>query len=178
MGEQPKSAAAIWHQKIIPVVYRPGGGLPLLVRLPYAENNYEWLRGDNRRKPKWLATFKCWEVPNTWLNDLVRELVLQYERVYLIQPHNAIEKCAPACWNATGFECQCSCMGQNHGSQSGEGWYVVSQNIRHALEGTGLGVPSDSKIVGFDSKAPVCSIRALIWLFVAQQFCERLPRPF
>lgn len=129
MAVQPRDARAIWYQTAIPVVYRQGRGLPLLVRLPYAKDNFDWLRGDNQRKPQWNRRYKCWEVPYAWLNALVMRLLRRFGRLYLIQPLKALEKCAPACWNATGFDCECSCMGQNHGSHSGAGWYVVSETF-------------------------------------------------
>jgi hypothetical protein len=129
MSEQPRDAGAIWHQTTIPVVFRRAKGMPLLVKLPYATDNFDWLRNDSQRKPHWNKRYKCWETPYAWLNALVRRLLSRYGRLYLIQPHKVLEICAPACWNATGFECDCSCMGQNHGSQSGAGWYVISESF-------------------------------------------------
>ena len=128
MDNQDPQLREVWSQKLIPVVYRQGRPKPILLRLPYAENNYDWLRDDHQRKPKWDSKFKCWEVPNTWLDDLIRRTLKRFGRVYVIQPYKEQQKCAPACWNATGFECECSCMGENHGSGSPNGkWYVVSE---------------------------------------------------
>ena len=130
MGTQDKNAAAIWRQKQIPVVYRRGGSQPLMIRLPYAEDNYTWLRHDHQRKPDWNAKFKCWESPKSWFDDLIARSLRRFDRVYAIQPYREQEKCAPACWNAKGFECQCSCMGANHGSQSPSGkWLVISDTF-------------------------------------------------
>jgi len=130
MGEKPRSAAAIWGQKTIPVIYRRGHRLPLMIKLPYASDNFEWLRRDNRRKPDWNKQFTCWEVPNAWFEDVIRRALERYGRVHVVQPYRALEKCAPACWNAMGFECECSCMGENHGSQSpSRSWYVVSETF-------------------------------------------------
>lgn len=39
----------IWKQQTITVVFRQPRPNPLLVRLPYAKNNLEWLRGENRK---------------------------------------------------------------------------------------------------------------------------------
>jgi hypothetical protein len=49
--------------------------------------------------------------------------------VYLIRVHREKETCAPACWNATGYDCSCSCGGMNHGSQSGEGYLVIGDTL-------------------------------------------------
>jgi hypothetical protein len=130
MVPQERNAAAIWRQERIPVIYRPGGGLPLMARVPYARGNRFWLQNDHRRKPQWNPKYKCWEFPKAWFEDIVTRSLARFERVYVIQPFRAQEKCAPACWNAKGFECECSCMGANHGSRHPEGaWRVVSQTF-------------------------------------------------
>lgn len=124
------NAARIWKQGSVPVIYRRTGGLPLMVRLPYREGNGDWLRNDRRRKPTWNKRFKCWEVPKKWFDDLIHRVLRRFHRVYVIQPFRVQEKCAPACWNARGFECECSCMGANHGSNNPAGrWYIISETL-------------------------------------------------
>lgn len=120
----------VWNQNHSPVIYRRGIGSPLLMRLPYKEGNRAWLKHYGRINPQWIIPKKHWEVPQAWFNDLVSRSLSRFGRLYIIQPYRAQEKCAPACWNAQGHECQCSCMGANHGSQSeGNGWYIVSDTF-------------------------------------------------
>lgn len=120
----------IWRQTSTPVLFRQGKGLPLLIRLPYSEDNRTWLKGGNRNRPVWDFQHKCWETPKAWFNDLVKKSLVRYKKLYIIQPYREQEKCAPACWNAIGHECQCSCMGSNHGSQSSSNnWFVVSDSF-------------------------------------------------
>jgi hypothetical protein len=127
---QERNAAAIWKQNKIPVIYRQGSGLPLMIKLPYSSDNFIWLRSGQRRKPDWLNRFKCWEIPNSWFNDVVKRSLLRFRKVFVVQPYRAVEKCAPACWTAQGFECECSCMGANHGSQNpGGSWRVISETF-------------------------------------------------
>lgn len=126
---QERSAAEIWRQRRIPVIYRRGRGMPLMVKLPFAPDNFDWLRNDNRSKPEYDKQYKCWYVPNSWFDDLIRRLLERFGHVYVIQPFRALEQCAPACWNATGFECECSCMGQNHGSSAPGKWWVISDTF-------------------------------------------------
>jgi len=127
MATQDANARAIWKQKVVPVVYRVGSGIDLLIKIPYSPDNFTWLRDDNRRKPSWNKQYKCWETPSTWFNDVVERILQKYGKVYVIQPYRVLEKCAPACWNARGFECQCSCMGENHGSQAPGRWFIISE---------------------------------------------------
>lgn len=120
----------VWEQQAIPVLYRRGAGQALLMRLPYSPTNRAWLQRAGRIHPKWIAGSKHWELPQAWFNRLVRQSLDTFGRAYIIQPYREQEKCAPACWNAEGDECQCSCMGANHGSRSSNsGWRVVSDTF-------------------------------------------------
>lgn len=121
---------AIWKQEQIPLVRRVGRGFDLRVKLPFKEDNRPWLGQLGRRKPKWNRDLKCWEIPQAWLNGVVELCLERYGRVYIIQPHRSQEICARACWEAQGLECQCSCLGENHGSHhSGRGWREVSETF-------------------------------------------------
>jgi hypothetical protein len=127
---------ALWLRKQVAMIYLSGEEERLLVSLPYADANRKWLRDGRHHKPRWNDSYRCWELPKAWLNDLVKEVVARYDKVYLIQPYGAHEKCAPACWNAEGFECECSCMGANHGAGAPpDPWTIVSETF--AFRGIG-----------------------------------------
>ena len=49
--------------------------------------------------------------------------------VYIIQPYREQEICARACQEAQGHECQCSCMGANHGIGNDGSWFEVSDKF-------------------------------------------------
>ena len=130
MTDKDSRLLQIWDQSATPVLYRRGTGHPLLVRLPFAAGNRAWLKGERRKDPIWHKAEKYWEVPKAWFEALIRQALARYKRVYVIQPFNPQEKCAPACWNAVGAECECSCMGENHGSGNPAGkWHVVSETL-------------------------------------------------
>jgi hypothetical protein len=121
------------------VIYRPGGSEPLMVKLPYGRDNRSWLQNDHRRKPVWIARFRCWEIPKSWFDDVVERSLQRFDRIYVIQPFRVQEKCAPACWRAQSFECECSCMGANHGSESPAGkWWVISDTFALQWQGREL----------------------------------------
>src|SRR5262245_34798165 len=116
----------VWNQKHTPVVLRRiGKGERLRVRIPYSEANRQWLQNGRRTPPIWNLIEKCWELPKAWFNDFVNRCLEDYGRVYIIQPYREQEKCAPACQNAIGHECQCSCMGQHHGVGNDSSWFEV-----------------------------------------------------
>lgn len=102
------------------------GKPPLLLRVPYAEDNREWLRGEELRKPTWNRAAKRWEVPLSWKPRVLRLLIERYAAVILIQrTPKSVEKCAPACWRAESdvTECICSCGGANHGTADNPGGF-------------------------------------------------------
>ena len=113
----PADINRIWRQKRIPVVVRSGKPKQgLRLRLPYAEDNRQWLRNGRRTDPSWNDAKAYWEIPKKWFNDFVDRALARYGRLYVIQPHREQEICAPACWNARGHECECSCLGAHHGT--------------------------------------------------------------
>lgn len=120
---------AVWRQTDIPVIYRRGAGHKLMVRLPYNKDNRTWLGNERRNQPEWLPSKKCWKIPTAWFNDTVDRSLRRWGKLYIIQPYREQEKCAPACWDAMGHECQCSCMGENHGSQSPGRWFIISDTF-------------------------------------------------
>lgn len=118
---------AIWNQKWIPIIFKRPKVSRLSVKLPYRPSNRFWLKSDKRHYPKWDAVNKCWEVPGAWLNDLVPRLIEEFDSLYIIQRYSEQEECTPACCNAVGHECSCSCLGRNHGrSYKGWDWFVVA----------------------------------------------------
>ena len=132
-----------WNQKVIPIILRRDGrGEKLRIRLP-ADDCYEnWLRDvrKNGRKPVWFGQLKknYWEVPKSWFNDFVNCALEKFGMLYVIQPYNEQEKCAPACMNAKGHECQCSCMGANHGAGNDGSWFEVTDTFAARWEGRQL----------------------------------------
>jgi hypothetical protein len=120
----------IWSQTRVPVILHQGTGEPLLVRVPYAQDNRSWIRGECRNQPTWDAARKRWETPRAWFNRLIDQALERYGQVYVVQLYKELQKCAPACWNAQGHDCECSCMGTNHGSgHPGGRWHEVSETF-------------------------------------------------
>lgn len=127
--EDPASLREIWRQDRVPVIYRPQSRDPVLVKLPYAEDNRVWLLDGDRWRIRWVSHFKCWQIPRIRFNRTVDLCLMRYGKVHVIQSYREQEKCAPACWNAKGHVCQCSCLGANHGKGAGHGWFVVGDTF-------------------------------------------------
>lgn len=128
MDEQ--TLTRVWNQRDIPVILRRAGkGELLRARLPYLETNRFWLQNGRRISPVWISSKRCWELPKAWFNDFVERALGTFGQVYVIQPYREQEKCSPACLNAVGHECQCSCMGRNHGAGNDGSWFEISETF-------------------------------------------------
>ena len=96
----------------------------MMIRLPYASDNGVWLKRV-RQPPHWSQPFQCWLAPKAWFDDVISRALQRFGRVYVIEPFREREKCASLCWNARGFDCECSCMGKNHGVNAPSGGWDV-----------------------------------------------------
>lgn len=120
----------VWGQSSIPVVMRSNErGAKLRVKLPYDLTNRAWLGRLGRIKPIYFTDSKQWELPNAWFNDFVNKSLARFGNLYVIQPFREQENCASACMNAAGHDCQCSCMGANHGAGNDGSWFEVSETF-------------------------------------------------
>nr|WP_310524155.1 hypothetical protein [Polymorphobacter sp.] len=130
MESDDSKIALAWKQDKIPVILRRGGkGELLRLRLPYDDNNRCWLQNGRRNSPKWFTKGKYWEIPKSWFDDFVERSLRKFGKLYVVQPYREQEKCAPACMTAMGHECECSCMGANHGADNDGSWFEVSDTF-------------------------------------------------
>lgn len=125
-----KKLKQVWSQGLIPVVLRRNGrGERVRFRMPVGDSDALRFWSDKRTEPDWNSRLMCWEIPKAWFNDFVNRALRRFGKVYIIQPYREQEICAPACQNARGHECQCSCMGQHHGAGSDGSWFEVSETF-------------------------------------------------
>jgi len=121
------NAKSVWDNGSIPVILRRGKSQPVRLRIPFAKDNRAWLKNAPKKKePVRNAEGKYWELPHSRFNELVRMILERFGKIYIIQPYQEKEVCSPSCMNAVGFECECSCMGANHGTGNTGGWFEVS----------------------------------------------------
>lgn len=123
-----------WAQAKVPIIVRSGQrGDKLTARLPFRDDNRQWLTnlrtGTRRAEIHFAHDAKAWSLPVSWLNRFVDGALTRYGSLYVVQPYREMEKCAPACRNAAGHDCQCSCMGANHGVGTADGWFDVSETF-------------------------------------------------
>lgn len=137
----PPSILSLWHSKSVPMVIRTDKkGEQLMVHLPYAVDNRSWINGLGKSKATYVKSVQGWQIPKSWLNQFVDGALERFGSVHVVQPHNEREVCAPACRNAVGHDCQCSCLGANHGTGDGSGWFDVSDTLAFRWSGSELAV--------------------------------------
>lgn len=130
MEDDIREAKSIWNNGTISVVLRRGDSKPIRIRVPYSEDNRRWLKnGPRKREPIWNKAGKFWELPKSRFNEIIGMILNRYGKVYIIQPYQEKEVCSLSCINAEGFECQCSCLGANHGSDNHQGWYEITEAL-------------------------------------------------
>jgi hypothetical protein len=117
---------AIWNNGRIPTIAIPPTG-KLRIRVPFNTSNRAWL-SIGRTDPEWDKAGKFWTAPRSWLNRMSKHIADSYGQIYLIQSVRDVEKCAPACWTASGVDCDCPCLGSNHGCDNDDSWFVVSES--------------------------------------------------
>ena len=92
----------------------------------YSEEGFKWLKNSRRNNPTWSDEGRYWEIPKAWLNDTVRRALSEFGSLYIVQPYVETEVCSPSCRDAKRFECNCTCMGVNHGSKNHSGWLDIT----------------------------------------------------
>lgn len=129
ISTDPNQLRYVLNQTHTPVAIRLGKGEKLRVKVPFDMTNRTWLQHGRRSNPNWLPDRKQWELPASWFNDFVERALRRWSKLYIVQPYNESETCAPACWNATGHDCQCSCMGARHGAGQSGKWFIASDTF-------------------------------------------------
>lgn len=101
----------------IPTVHRPAGTGRLSVRMPFAPGNRAWIhdRLGDRMRPDWNRTAKQWEISRQHLRAVVEALVERFGVVEVVIDTRATNRCDTRCRDAEGDDCDCQCLGENHG---------------------------------------------------------------
>lgn len=100
-------------------VPRRGG---IMARFPYVKDNRKWLKDTCRVKsPEYDNNSKHWTLSRNSLRAVIAGSIDRFGGVELYRDVSALSKCDIRCQQARGYDCDCSCYGENHGTESG-GW--------------------------------------------------------
>ncbi|GGX41909.1 hypothetical protein GCM10010341_74880 [Streptomyces noursei] len=93
----------------------------VVAKIPARKGNRRWLHETVRvRSPEFEGD--RWLLPRSCLTRLVTAAIDRYGFVVLCRDMSRLSRCTRACLEATGAECQCSCLGVHHGQDS-DGWF-------------------------------------------------------
>lgn len=114
-----------------PRIYRPLQPDRLRLWMPYqGGSNRAWLHAalGARIQPIWDADIKRWLIARNHFKTLVEHLLDRFPQVDATIEFSTTQKCDTRCRDATGDDCQCSCLGEHHGGGIwGGGWFQVGE---------------------------------------------------
>lgn len=105
----------------VPMVWLPQDG-QVVAKIPARKGNRRWLREAVRIRSPHLAEDGRWYLPRNCLGKLVVAAVDRYGYVVVCRDMSRLSRCTRLCLEATGVECNCSCLGAYHGQDS-FGWF-------------------------------------------------------
>ncbi|MFE1321578.1 hypothetical protein [Kitasatospora phosalacinea] len=98
--------------------------------MPYAEDNRAFIHrtlGDLVR-PERNQAEKCWEIARTHMRAMVEGLAERYGSVEVTIDFRTTSKCDTRCRDAGHDDCDCQCLGENHGGAAyWRGWIEVGE---------------------------------------------------
>lgn len=93
----------------------------VFAKIPRRTGNRRWLMEALQVRGPKLVDGR-WELPRNCLSKLIAAAVDRYGCAAVCRDISKLSRCTKSCLEATGAECECSCLGVHHGSTS-EGWY-------------------------------------------------------
>ena len=118
-------------------VWRPVDGR-LVVKIPRINYPSYWLRRQigSRSRPSWNAKSDRWEIARHHLRPLVEAMADRFAAVDVFIDSRAITKCDTRCRDAEGDDCDCQCLGENHGGAAyWRDWRLVSDTTLVTADG-------------------------------------------
>jgi hypothetical protein len=102
---------------VIATVYRPVGTGRIRVRMPYAVGNRAFIHRTlgSLVRPDWNGAEKCWEISRQHMRATVEALADRFGVVEVAIDFRTNSRCDIRCRDAEGDDCDCQCMGENHG---------------------------------------------------------------
>ncbi|MGS2615154.1 hypothetical protein ACVCAH_11605 [Micromonospora sp. LZ34] len=112
-----------------PHIYRPLYPDRLRLLLPYDPRNRAWLHEELgwRIRPDYSKQHRRWLIARNHFTVLVDALLDRFGQVDATIEFSTTQKCDTRCREATGDDCECSCLGEHHGGGLWDGWIQVGE---------------------------------------------------
>lgn len=98
-------------------VYRPVGTGRIRVRMPYQVGNRAFIHRTlgSMVRPDWNRLENQWEIARQHMRDVVEALAERFGVVEVTIDFRSTSRCDIRCRDAEGDDCDCQCLGENHG---------------------------------------------------------------
>src|SRR5438093_12492432 len=100
----------------VPMVWLPQDG-QVIAKIPARKGNWRWLHKSVRIRSPRLDGDR-WALPRNCLVRLVTAAIDRYGYIVVCRDMSTLSRCNRACLEATGVDCDCSCLGAYHGADS------------------------------------------------------------
>lgn len=108
------------------MVWLPRDG-QVIAKIPDRKGNRRWLHQAVRIRSPRLDGDR-WVLPRSCLTRLVTAAVDRYGHIVVCRDMSRLSRCNRACLEATGVDCDCSCLGAYHGADS-IGWFERAGDV-------------------------------------------------
>jgi Recombination endonuclease VII len=110
----------------MPMIWLPLNG-QVVAKIPAVRGNRRWVHKTvGVRSPRFAGD--RWYLPRSCLTRLVIAATDRFGWVVVSRDMSRLSRCNRACLEATGVDCDCSCMGEHHGQDSGN-WFVRAGEV-------------------------------------------------
>lgn len=104
----------------VPLIWLPRDG-KVIAKIPARKGNRHWLQQSVRvRSPRFESD--RWILPRNCTTRLVIAATDRYGQVVVCRDMTKLSRCTQSCLDASGFDCDCSCLGLHHG-ENGQEWF-------------------------------------------------------
>ena len=108
------------------------------MQMPYRPDNRTWIHEnlDVHVRPDWNKQARRWEIARPHFRSVVEALAERFGAVDVTIDSRSATKCDSRCRGAEGDDCECQCLGQNHGgAQYQRAWQEVGETTLIASDG-------------------------------------------
>jgi hypothetical protein len=106
--------------------------------MPYELGNRAWIHQElgYQIRPEWNRTARRWEIARQHMRTVVEALAERFGIVEVTIDFRTTSRCDSRCRDAEGDECDCQCVGENHGGAAyWRNWVEVGETTLVAAGG-------------------------------------------
>jgi hypothetical protein len=108
--------------------------------------NRQWIKAvcGIKSRPEYDKATRSWTIARSHFSELLDALLREFGPVDVFEDHSEFEVCNVSCMTAQGDECECRCLGINHGVDSDDpynsprsNWHIIDEDTGTVLATAG-----------------------------------------